>query len=233
MTYKKNLDEIDELKMNIQLFADEGDDSGQKEDSADDTSIEESDSLDQTEGVNDGNDGNDEQDDTLTLSPSELQSKIDSAITKALKTQKKNLEKEQQKKQREKQLKEENKWKELYEQKEQELEEKRNDFVRKQLEAEVATALSNRKLENSFAGFVPFDIEDSAEEVQARVDDLAKLVENYANRKIEDLRNSDPRGFKNPTFGKTNQSKADESRRKEVSQHLKRLYPETKNDIFN
>lgn len=229
MTNKKTLDEISELGKHLQLFAEEGEDSGQKEDAAENTDVE----TNTPDVPEEEDEGNDEQDDALTLSPSELQSKIDSAITKALKTQKKNLEKEQQKKQREKQLKEENKWKELYEQKEQELEEKQNDFIRKQLEAEVATALSNRKLDNSFAAYVPFDIEETAEDVQAKVDELSKLVENYANRKIEDLRNSDPRGFKNPVFGKTNQSKADEQRRSEVSKRLRNMYPEPKNDIFN
>lgn len=228
MTNKKTLDEISELGKYLQFFAEEGEDSGQKEDAAENTEAETP-----TPDLPDENDDNEEQDDAITLSSNELQSKIDQAITKALKTQKKNLEKEQQKKQRENQLKEENKWKELYEQKEQELQEKQNDFVRKQLEAEVATALSNRKLDSSFAAYVPFDIEETTEDVQAKVDELSKLVENYANRKIEDLRNSDPRGFKNPVFGKTNQSKADEQRRSEVAQRLRNMYPAPKNDIFN
>lgn len=98
-------------------------------------------------------------DGNLTLTPQELQSKIDSAITKAIKTREENLKRQQT----EDKLKAEKKYEELLNLKEQELEQMKQQAVQAQVDQKVVTLLAEKKLNPEYNQFIKATTNDEAE----------------------------------------------------------------------
>jgi len=127
-----------------------------------------------------------------TLDP-ELQKKyqsyMDSKIQKALKTREKNLRKqieEQLKKEAElKQLEAEGKWKELYEAKQQELEEQLARLQQERIDVLLTAKLNEKRLPLEFKKFVSVN---DPEQIDSAVEELSRLVDSYVQKKIEDLK---------------------------------------------
>lgn len=186
---------------NLQLFADEGNegnegtqDSGKKQEDSKDVSdpknedpiaklkqllIEEATKLgvDPTE--------------LKMMTTKELQSQIDKEKDKALKTREKNLLKELEekwkKKLEEEKLQAEGKWKELYELKAKEIEEKEKRLEQERIAVQIKDALTEKGLESEFEKFINVS---SMDEVKPVVESLYLLVEAHAQKKIEALQNA-------------------------------------------
>jgi len=117
------------------------------------------------------------------------QSFIDSKISQALKTREKNLRKEieeQIKKEEElKRLQAEGKWKELYEAKQQELEQRLAKLQQERIDVLLTAKLNEKRLPLEFKKFVSVN---DPEQIDTAVEELSRLVDSYVQKKIEELK---------------------------------------------
>ena len=117
------------------------------------------------------------------------QSFIDSKISQALKTREKNLRKEieeQIKKEEElKRLQTEGKWKELYEAKQQELEQRLAKLQQERIDVLLTAKLNEKRLPLEFKKFVSVN---DPEQIDTAVEELSRLVDSYVQKKIEELK---------------------------------------------
>lgn len=156
------------LKFDIQLFA-EGDDTTQQDDGAP-TDENTGDAKQTDKGSPEEQNQDKKQDDVISLTTQEFQSKVDSAVRQALKTREENLKKQQT----EEKLKSEKKFEELLNLKEQELEAARKEMEQTRVNQKIVSMLAEKKLNPEYNKFVQAQTDEEAE---LQIINLERLIQ--------------------------------------------------------